>query len=227
MRNFKKLSGKSTLFRLILLVVAAMPSLLSGASFYFLYNNQEIFTDSGRIQYLFFFVSTFTMAFALTPTTFIAVISGYFFSWPGLPALVVSYMAASVLGLLAGRQLSKRGIRLSDGGNKKLDQLLERLENRQLLFIFFARLSPVLPFAMTNIALSSFSLRWRDYLLGSLAGMLPRTLVFFWTGMNAMDIWAFAQNPNLEGSYKVLPVALILVSVLGLLWVAKKKQLAR
>lgn len=44
------------------------------------------------------------------------------------------------------------------------------------------RLSPVFPFNVLNYALSLTRIRWRDYALASLAGMLPGTALFVYLG---------------------------------------------
>ena len=40
---------------------------------------------------LYFAVVSFTMAFALTPTTFVALVTGFYLGWQGFPGVVVSY----------------------------------------------------------------------------------------------------------------------------------------
>jgi uncharacterized membrane protein YdjX (TVP38/TMEM64 family) len=163
------------------------------------------------------------MAFAITPTTFIAILAGYFFSWTGLIGIVCSYILASILGILIGKALQKSGIKYTPKPGSKFEKLLNNFGDNEFMLIAFARLSPVLPFAMTNIALSSIHLRWKNYLSGSVVGMLPRTFLFFWAGKNAQDIWNLVKHPSLDGVGKIVPVIFIIISTLGLYWVIKKK----
>jgi uncharacterized membrane protein YdjX (TVP38/TMEM64 family) len=216
---------KNILYFIVLGGFAVLPSLISGTAAFYLYEHRTLLSHSSWTAYLLFFsASVFTMAFALTPTTFVAILSGYFFGWGSFPLLVTAYLTASVLGLWFGRLLKKLNIELrSDKGSRFLS-MLKTAEDRQFAFIFFARLSPVLPFAMTNIGLSSLRIEWIKYLSASLLGMFPRTAVFFYAGKNAGDIWSFVQNPTLEGFQKILPVVLIVVSTLGLLRVFRKKE---
>lgn len=164
------------------------------------------------------------MALAITPTTFVAIISGYFFSWQGLIGIIISYTFASVLGLLFGKGIQKLGIAYHPKPGSKFERLLNNFGNDEFMLIAFARLSPVLPFAMTNVALSSLNLRWTNYILASLAGMLPRTFISFWAGKNATDIWNFALNPSVGGASRLIPIILVLVSSIGLYWVVKKRM---
>jgi uncharacterized membrane protein YdjX (TVP38/TMEM64 family) len=203
---------------------AVLPTIISGTVFLYLYRHRELLSHSStEALVIFFTVTALTMALAITPTTFIAIIAGYFFSWKGLAAVVLSYVVASVIGISFGRLLNRLGIKLNVKG-EKLERLLHNLDHNQFLFVAFARLSPVLPFAMTNIALSTLRIKWPQYLSGSFVGMLPRTVVFFWAGKNADDIWSFAADPSLEGLYKLIPLLLILASSIGLIWVVRKNM---
>lgn len=186
--------------------------------------NNQLLSNATPLETLAFFgIFSFTMALAMTPTAFIAIISGYFFSWLGLVGIIFSYIFASILGLLIGKGLQKAGIAYSPKSGSKLEKLLNNFGKDEFMLIAFARLSPALPFAMTNIALSSLQLKWKNYLLGSIVGMLPRTLIFFWAGKNASNIWAFVANPSSEGLYKLIPVALVLISTMGLFIIIKKR----
>ncbi len=214
----------NSLYFFLLALLGIMPTIISSYILYLLYSNSHFLENpSAAITITFFCITSFTMALAITPTTFIAIISGYFFSWTGLIGISISYIFASVFGLLIGRGLQKFGIAYTPKAGSKFEKLLTNFGDREFMLIAFARLSPILPFAMTNVALSSINLRWKNYLLGSLAGMFPRTFIFFWAGKNAADIWTFVSNPTLGGVYKLLPVALILVSTVGLYLIIKKK----
>jgi uncharacterized membrane protein YdjX (TVP38/TMEM64 family) len=51
-----------------------------------------------------------------------------------------------------------------------------------LKIVALLRLSPVFPFNVLNYALSLTRVRWRDYALASLVGMLPGTAMFVYLG---------------------------------------------
>jgi uncharacterized membrane protein YdjX (TVP38/TMEM64 family) len=216
---------KNSLFLFFLFLMGILPTIISSFITYILYLNKDFLTHStGTDISIFFLIASFTMALALTPTTFIAIIAGYFFSWTGLLGVVISYILASTLGLLLGRALNRAGIKYSPKSGSKFERLLNNFGDKQFMLIAFARLSPVLPFAMTNVALSAIPLKWKNYLLGSILGMFPRTFLFFWTGKNASNIWTFISKPSLEGMYKLSPIILVIVSTAGLYFVIKNKM---
>lgn len=210
-------------FLLLLLFFAIFPLAVSSLFIYLAQANQHLLTTQTMPALLIFHLAAIpAMALALTPTTFIAIISGYFFSWYGLAGLVLSYPLAALLGLKLGG--AAKNLVLSDNfhRNPKIQQFIEKIRQDEFTMIIFTRLSPVLPFAMTNVALSVLKLGLVYFMLATMIGMLPRTFIFFMLGRDAPEIWAFAQNPSPEGLHRLIPLLLIITSTGGLLWVAKR-----
>jgi len=215
-------NGSSTRFLGLLFAFVLIPLICSSLITYLLYQYQDLLNSHIEILLLFTLLSIFTMTCALTSTTFIAIITGYFFSWQGLPALLLAYPIASILGLLLGKYLNQWLVGELFFQQPPYDRIFERMKNQQIWLIAFIRLSPVLPFAMMNIALSTVRLHYGQYLIGTILGMLPRTLVFFVAGKNVQELWQFLDNPSLDGSYQLLPILLVLVSTVGLFFLFKK-----
>ena len=173
---------------------------------------------------LFFTASAFTMSLALTPTTFIAILSGFFFKWSGLPGVIISYLGAMAAGFYIGKILNIWFVGGFISEDEKLKDFFQRLKQNSFMMVIFGRLSPLLPFAMMNIAFSSIKVNWGSYLGGSLIGMLPRTLVFFYTGTKVTEIWSFLKRPTLEGFWSMVPLALIIISTAGIVWLIRKSM---
>jgi len=219
-RIFRSKSGRLSL---ILFVFAVLPALIS--SFMVVYFQQHRFLFEpvhSSFYFVFFMVSIFSMSFALTPTTFVTVLSGYFFKWDGLPGVLFSYLGALAAGFFLGKKINVWLVGGFISEDEQLKDFFQRLKQNSFLMVIFGRLSPVLPFAMMNIALSSIQVSWSSYIAGSLIGMLPRTLAFFYTGTKVSEIWTFLRYPTLEGFLSIVPVALIIISTAGLLWLARK-----
>jgi uncharacterized membrane protein YdjX (TVP38/TMEM64 family) len=207
---------------LLLLLFAIFPTLFSSTVIYFVQDK----ILSGSLDMIdavaFFVLSIFTMSFALTPTTFVSILTGYFFGWIGLLPMLVSYGAACLLGLKTGKLLNHYFVGDHLFQNKKLNRFFSQLHEQEFLLVFFGRLSPVLPFAMMNIAFASIEMNMKRYLIASITGAFPRTFLFFYVGSSAIEIWEFALRPTLEGSFALLPVALVIISTIGLIIVFRK-----
>lgn len=162
------------------------------------------------------------IGFALMPATIAAIVLGFYLQYWGLLPVFISYPIATLIGLGVSRLL----IRFA--GARPLQELpdlkvyVRRLEDYYFQMVIYLRLSPVLPFAMMNVFLASLPVKIWWYILGSMVGMLPRTLLFFWFGMNARDLWEFAKQPTLEGVWQLTPFVLVLLSLAGLVYIGKK-----
>jgi uncharacterized membrane protein YdjX (TVP38/TMEM64 family) len=210
-------------FLFFLLFFALIPGIFSSSFVYYFQVYAPALHDVSISDYIVFFsITGLTMSFALTPTTFIAIISGYYFGWVGLPGVVVSYLFASLFGLWVGAIINKTFVGQFISNNETWHRFFEKLKEREFLMVFFGRLSPVLPFAMMNFAFSSIRPDILKYIGGSLVGMFPRTLIFFVTGMQAVEIWDFVKAPNLEGGMALIPLLLVIFSSIGIIWILRK-----
>ena len=91
---------------------------------------------------------------------------------------VYALIGATMSGALTfaiGRHLSRENVRKLAG--RRLNDLSRRLGERGLLAIIFARVVPVGPFSIVNIVAGASHIRWRDFLIGTVIGLLPGVLV--------------------------------------------------
>jgi uncharacterized membrane protein YdjX (TVP38/TMEM64 family) len=88
--------------------------------------------------------------------------------------------------------------------------------------VFLARLSPVLPFNVLNYAFGLTRVRFREFVLGSFAGMLPGTLLYVYLGSAVQDL-ADVSGGGVGGSdgQTVLFAAGLAASVLASVLVAR------
>ncbi|HSZ24709.1 MAG TPA: VTT domain-containing protein [Cytophagaceae bacterium] len=162
------------------------------------------------------------MAFALTPTTYIALVSGYFLGWISLTGLIPSYVLASLIGFYLSGKLDKGKLLTYFSENKKIGNVIENLKTNELWVIFFCRISPALPFAMMNVFLAFMKVRMKNFVLGSIVGMLPRTLVSVWIGTQAHDIIKILTGKEEMTKSNLLALILLLFSAVGLYWLFAK-----
>jgi uncharacterized membrane protein YdjX (TVP38/TMEM64 family) len=208
----------STLVSMFLLV--AMPVLGSSSLTYLLYRNQELLQQLTPIQTLLYFVViAITMAFALTPTTFVALVTGFYFGWMGLPGMVVAYALAALVGYQVASSLDHGRMLSFLHHFPKADAVMRELKNESWQLIVLTRISPVLPFALMTFVLAVMRIDRRKFLLASVVGMLPRSLFFYWLGTKAQDVISLVSDPDTGTAGKLLVVGLVIVSVFGLYYI--------
>lgn len=125
------------------------------------------------------------------PGSVLSIAAGLAFGWKlgFLVVLVGSNLCANIafgLAKLLGRDLV---VRLAGGRLKTFD---ERAAEHGFKMILFLRLVPLVPFNALNYGAGLSPVRWRDYLLATLLGMIPGIFAYVYLGGN-LDLrsWQF------------------------------------
>ena len=205
----------STLLTMGLLL--AVPLLGSAVVLGLLYERPTLLQNLTLAQSLLYFtLAGLTMALALTPTTFVAIISGYYFGWVGLPGMVAAYALAAALGYELARRLDHGKLRSVLHHFPKADAVLAELQTQSWSLIILTRLSPVLPFALMTFVLAIVGVARRRFLVASVLGMLPRSLFFYWLGTKAQDVLTLLRDPDEGTLSKLVLIGLVMASLFGL-----------
>jgi uncharacterized membrane protein YdjX (TVP38/TMEM64 family) len=159
---------------------------------------------------------------AVIPPTFLAIVLGYFLGWWALPLLLGINLSAIALVNRLVRYFDQNQLAEYLSQDPKVKRILDSLRQDELRLIFFTKLSPVLPFGLTNLVFAVSGASFRSILLGGFLGMIPRTALAVWTGMQAKEIRLLLQNPNEGLTQQLVVLALVVVSVVGLLRVVTR-----
>lgn len=136
--------------------------------------------------------------------------SGLFYALSGAClGAVVSYGIGSHLGHDALCRLA----------GERVNRLSSRLGQRGVLSVIVIRLMPIAPFAIINMIAGSTHIRFKDFVIGTLIGMLPGGLAISLLGDQIAELASSTQ-----GSVMLLGVLLLLV-LAG--WIALKIWLGR
>ena len=170
-------------------------------------------------------VTMFTMAFALTPTTVIAIFSGYFLGFAAVIPVVLSYSLASIGGFILSKPLGGDFQTTIRSSYPKIDSFIHRMSDKSpTSFVVFSRISPILPFAVMNLVLPFIGVKFKPYFWGGIIGMLPRTILAITVGNLANDILKVAENPSDGLMMKIGFGVLLLISLLGFSVLFKKEK---
>lgn len=115
------------------------------------------------------------------PKTVFTLAAGALF---GVAGGVVAVVAGATLGAVAafglGRLLGRDTVRWLAGG--RIDALDAMLRRQGVRAILLARLIPVVPFTAVNYVAGCTSVRLRDFVAGTLIGILPTTTAYVTVG---------------------------------------------
>ena len=140
------------------------------------------------------------VAFSLPGAAVASVTGGFLFGlWLGttLNVLAASIGAIAIfwaarLGL--GRVLSAR-IETSDG---TLKNIKNGLHNNEISVLFLMRLVPVVPFFVANLLPALVGVRFVNFALTTVLGIIPGALVFTWIGVGIGEVFDRGERPDLS-----------------------------
>jgi uncharacterized membrane protein YdjX (TVP38/TMEM64 family) len=106
------------------------------------------------------------------PLSLLVAVTGLLFGpWWGFAYALAGTLAASMLTYGAGRRLGREA--LMRYGGRHLKGLSRYLAGRGIRTMTVVNLLPLAPFTLTNMLAGAFHLRFRDYLIGSIIGIVP------------------------------------------------------
>jgi uncharacterized membrane protein YdjX (TVP38/TMEM64 family) len=161
--------------------------------------------------------------FLVFPVTLLILATGLAFgAWYGfLYALLGTELSAIVLYGI-GRQLGRNHIRRLS--HRWIHRVSQRLGQQGLLAIITLRVVPVAPFSVINLLAGASHIRFRDYVVGTLLGMMPGIIALT---LFSHQVLAAVQSPDaLRTTLLLLLVIAIGAGVWGLRCWALRRQAA-
>lgn len=196
--------------------LSILPLLTSSTIVTLGYNYQEKIIHFTEFEWITFFIlSSITMAFALTPTTFMALFTGYFLGWTALYGMIPAYMIAASLCYFVVKWIDQGKFNNSIQKYPIANAIINTVHESPLKIVAFTKLSPILPFALSNLLLAWAKTPISSFLFGSLIGMLPRTLVSIWFGKSIENIQDISKNGS-NSTSQIIVGGLIVLSIAGL-----------
>jgi uncharacterized membrane protein YdjX (TVP38/TMEM64 family) len=168
-------------------------------------------------------VSILLMGFAIMPTTLIAGLAGFLLGWKAFPWLVLAYSIASLLGYGWGKGLSGENLDFLLEKYPKAKRLLDEKKENIGVLIFFVRLSPIIPFALSNLLFALLKSGWKKLILFGTLGMLPRTTLVFFSGTLVTDIYSALKTQGITGKGWIF-LGFLLLSFWGIWRFFKSKK---
>ena len=174
-------------------------------------------------QVLLSLILAFLVGLAFLPTTLTAIASGFFWGWSVFPHLVIAYLLANVLGYTLGKWLNADFRTILYARHPSLKEEIEKRIEQPAGLVFFVRISPVIPFAISNFLFASLGIPLSKIIRFGLPGMLPRTILAFASG-KAANSFLDAQS-SLKDPQDWLALGLLLLgSVWGIWYFWNKKK---
>jgi len=203
---------------------AVLPLLVGSALAFWALDQKEWLLSQSVFQWILLFsILAIPIAFSLIPNTLAGILAGYIIGMWGLAGMCLSFFLASLIGYFFGRRL--------DSGLKEQifriwpasEKAIQKLEGNSVSVVFAFRLLPVPPFAIGNLLLAWLRIPLSSFLLGSMAGMIPRMALVVWLGSKVDDVVFLMQHPMQMKEIQGFTIGAVLLALVVILWRFRRK----
>jgi phospholipase D1/2 len=155
---------------------------------------------------------------AIPLTLLVVTVAISFGAWPGSIYALAGSLLSATFAYILGHWLGRTSV--SEMAGSKLNRLSKRLANHGVMAIITVRIIPVAPFTLINLVAGASHIKFRDFILGTLIGMLPGILAIT---VFANSLLRVVQQPEpIE-----IAVFVVVVFFIGALLYGVKKWLNR
>ena len=110
------------------------------------------------------------------PVTMLIAATGIVFGpWLGMLYSLLGATLSAVFVYAIGREVGRDAVRRVAG--RRINDLSRRIAKRGLLAMLFVRIVPIAPFSIINLVAGASHLGFRDFLIGTILGLLPGTIL--------------------------------------------------
>lgn len=166
-------------------------------------------------------VCSLLMATGFLPSTVVALFTGYFLGWEGLFFIIPVYLLGSLGSYFFTKRIDKGKLASSLKNTPSAAEILEGIQKNEGAMVFLARLSPSLPFALMNILLAGAGIRFINYLVAGLLGMLPRTVLAVYIAGFAQELRVLLQQGGTVSWQGYLVLFLFVFSFAGMIFILR------
>lgn len=160
------------------------------------------------------FILAYTAATAISVpgASALTIFGGFLFGlWAGTGAVIIAATTGAFVVYSVAR--TSFGDRLRGRASGFLARMEAGFKENELSYMFLLRLVPIFPFWAINVAAGLLNVRPRNFLIGTLFGMIPGTFVYVSIGHGLGSVFDAGQDISLSG---VLFRPETLIPILGL-----------
>src|SRR6266550_1636641 len=186
MRNDVKKTGKNASEQLIAFLVILI-GLLLAAQFLPVQQWLRSFNDwvgQTGLAGIFIFIAVYAAATVLlAPGAILSIGAGFAFGlWKGFLAVSAAATLGASLAFLVARFVARDKIEAMARRNPKFRRIDNAIGKQGAKLIFLLRLSPVIPFNLSNYFYGLTAVKFWPYVLASWIGMMPGTFLYVYIG---------------------------------------------
>lgn len=195
----------------IILLVAGLCLILAFMKYYDIHLDQQFWADIAaqydmitmwvHQHYMamvlgFIIIYIIAVACSVPGAVFLTLTGGILFGWFAAILVVFSASIGALIVFLAARGAMASFFQLSS--SRFLSQLKHGFDQSPFFWLLALRLMPVAPFWAVNIIPAFLGMRVLPYLMATIIGIIPGSVVFVYIGMGFGELMAIGKVPNLS-----------------------------
>jgi uncharacterized membrane protein YdjX (TVP38/TMEM64 family) len=133
---------------------------------------------------IFIFIAVYAAATVLlAPGVILTIGAGFAFGlWKGFLAVSAGATIGAALAFLVARSIARERIEAMAKGNDRFQRIDNAISKQGAKIIFLLRLSPVIPFNLSNYFYGLTAVKFWPYVFASWIGMMPATFLYVFIG---------------------------------------------
>ena len=175
---------------------------------------------------IFIFIGVYAVATVLlAPGSILTIGAGFAFGlWKGFLAVSAGSTLGAALAFLVARFIARDRVEGIAQENEKFRRIDNAIGKQGAKLIFLLRLSPVIPFNLSNYFYGLTSVKFWPYVLVSWIGMIPGTFLYVYIGtasQAAVSAAAGAQAVKRGWQYWIFTSVGLVATIIVTIWVTK------
>jgi uncharacterized membrane protein YdjX (TVP38/TMEM64 family) len=220
--------NKSAIARLVALIVIIMAFFLAMQFLPIqqLLGNFNTWVALMGVGGIFIFIGVYAVATVLlAPGSILTIGAGFAFGlWKGFLAVSAGSTLGAALAFLVARFIARDRVEAIAKGNDKFRRIDNAIGKQGAKLIFLLRLSPVIPFNISNYFYGLTSVKFWPYVLVSWIGMIPGTFLYVYIGtasQAAVSAAASGEAVKHGWQYWALTSVGLAATVIVTIWITK------
>ena len=164
-------------------------------------------TDLGPAGYALFIAAYALVTVLLMPAVLVMIAGGYFFGlWMGVVLVSAGATLGAALAFLIARHLARERVERYAAKTPRYAAIDAAVGKKGWPIVFLLRLSPLVPFVVSNYFYGLTALRFWPYVLASWVGMIPLQFLYVSFGVAAREATVPSEGPAAAWKWTLLAV---------------------
>ena len=175
---------------------------------------------------IFIFIGVYAVAtILLAPGAILTIGAGFAFGlWKGFAAVSAGATLGASLAFLVARFIARDKVEAIAKGNEKFRNIDNAIGKQGAKLVFLLRLSPVIPFNLSNYLYGLTGVKFWPYVLASWIGMMPGTFLYVYigtAGRAAVSAAASGEAVQHGWRYWIFIIIGLVATIVVTIWVTK------